>query len=46
MAVFGPYSQRIGHVLDRFDSAVLVQAARDVGDCDDGLPLRPEESTR
>ena len=46
MAVFGPYSQRIGQVLDRFDPAVLAAAARDVGDCDDELPLRPEESTR
>ena len=46
MAVFGPYSQRIGQVLDRFDSAVLARAAPDVGDRDDELPLRPEESTR
>ncbi len=28
MAVFGPYSQRIGQVLDRFDPAVLDGAAR------------------
>jgi hypothetical protein len=46
MAVFGPYSQRIGQVLDRFDPAVLAHAARGVGDRDDELPLRPEESTR
>jgi hypothetical protein len=46
MAVFGPYSQRIGQVLDRFDSAVLARAAHRVGDCDDELPLRPEECTR
>lgn len=46
MAVFGPYAQRIGQVLERFDHAVLAQAARDVGDRDDELPLRPEESTR
>jgi len=46
MAVFGPYSQRIGQVLDRFDPAVLAHAAHDVGDRDDELPLRPEESTR
>jgi len=44
MAVFGPYSQRIGQVLDRFDPAVLARAAHGVGD--DELPLRPEESTR
>ncbi len=46
MAVFGPYSQRIGHVLDRFDPAVVARAAAEVGDRDDELPLRPEESTR
>jgi hypothetical protein len=46
MAVFGPYSQRIGHVLDRFDPLLLAEAASQVGDCDDELPLRPEEGTR
>src|ERR1017187_4529313 len=46
MAVFGPYSQRIGPVLDRYDPAVLAEAACDVGDHDDELPLRPEESTQ
>jgi hypothetical protein len=46
MAVFGPYSQRVGQVLDRFDPAVLVGAAARVDDHDDELPLRPEESTR
>ena len=46
MAVFGPYSQRIGQVLDRFDPAVLDQAARHVADDDSELPLRPEERTR
>ncbi|MGH2955150.1 MAG: hypothetical protein ACRDK9_14265 [Solirubrobacterales bacterium] len=46
LAVFGPYSQRIGQVLDRFDPAVLAAASRGVGDHDDELPLRPEESTR
>ncbi len=46
MAVFGPYSQRIGQVLDRYDPAVLAEAACGVGDHDDELPLRPEESTR
>jgi hypothetical protein len=46
MAVFGPYSQRIGQVLDRFDPAVLDRAARHVADDDGELPLRPEERTR
>ena len=46
MAIFGPYSQRIGHVLDRFDPTVLAKASRVVTDHDDELPLRPEESTR
>ena len=46
MAVFGPYSQRIGQVMDRYDPAVLAEAACDVGDHDDELPLRPEESTQ
>lgn len=46
MAVFGPYAQRIGQVLDRFDPAVIARAAGSVGDCDAELPLRPEESTR
>lgn len=46
MAVFGPYSQRIVQVLDRFDPAVRTEAARGVGDHDDELPLRPEERTR
>jgi hypothetical protein len=46
MAVFGPYSQRITQVLDRFDPTVLDQAARHVDDHDGELPLRPEERTR
>ena len=46
MAVFGPYSQRVGEVLDWFDPAVVTLAAATVGDRDDELPLRPEESTR
>jgi len=46
MAVFGPYSQRISQVLDRYDPAVLEQAACHVTDDDSGLPLRPEERTR
>ena len=45
MAVFGPYSQRVGEVLDRYDPAVLAAAARKVSDHDDELPLRPEEIT-
>jgi len=46
VAVFGPYSQRIGQVLDRYDPAVLAEASREVGDHDGELPLRPEELTR
>lgn len=46
MAVFGPYSQRIAQVLDRYDPVVLHEASRRVSDTDDELPLRPEESTR
>jgi hypothetical protein len=46
MAVFGPYSQRVGQVLDRFDPVVLDHAARFVADDDSELPLRPEEHTR
>jgi hypothetical protein len=45
MAVFGPYAQRIGEVLGRFDPAVLAEAAAGVGDHDGELPLRPEERT-
>lgn len=46
MAIFGPYAQRINQVLDRFDPAVLTDAATGVGDHDGELPLRPEEATR
>jgi hypothetical protein len=46
MTVFGPYSQRVGQVLGRFDPAVLDQAARHVAGDDSELPLRPEELTR
>ena len=46
MAVFGPYAQRVGEVLDRFDPAVVAAAAGQVADCDAELPLRPEEVTR
>src|SRR5206468_6719431 len=42
MAVFGPYGQRIGQVLDRFDPTVLADAATPVTDDDHELPLRPE----
>jgi hypothetical protein len=45
MAVFGPYSQRVGEILDRYDPAVLAAAARQVSGRDDELPLRPEEIT-
>lgn len=46
MAVFGPYSQRIDQVLDRFNPAVVTTAALGVENHDTELPLRPEESTR
>jgi hypothetical protein len=46
MAVFGPYSQRISQILGRFDPVALSEAARQLGDSDDEVPLRPEESTR
>lgn len=46
MPVFGPYSQRITQVLDRYDPDVLHTASQLVADTDDELPLRPEESTR
>jgi hypothetical protein len=45
MAVFGPYAQRIHHVLDRYEPAVLAAAAAEVTDHDHALPLRPEELT-
>ncbi|PCG81355.1 hypothetical protein CIB93_35825 [Streptomyces sp. WZ.A104] len=45
MAVFGPYAQRVTQVLDHFDPAVLAEAAGQVADIDDELPLRPEERT-
>ncbi len=43
MAVFGPYAQRIDQVLAGYAPAVLTAAAAMVADCDDELPLRPEE---
>jgi hypothetical protein len=46
MAVFGPYSQRIDQVLDRFDPTLLAEASQHVTDDDHELPLRPEEATR
>jgi hypothetical protein len=45
VAVFGPYSQRAAQVLDRYDPAVLDQAARHVTGDDGEIPLRPEERT-
>ncbi len=46
MAVFGPYAARIGQILDQFDHTALAEAAVQVADTDDELPLRPEERTR
>src|SRR4029077_16834042 len=40
MAVFRPPPQPISQTLDRYDPAVLEQAARHVTDDDSGLPLR------
>jgi hypothetical protein len=46
MAVFGRYADRLDHdILPRFSPAVLAAAAGQVGDRDDELPLRPEETT-
>ncbi len=45
MAVFGPYSQRVRQILDRYDKGVLADALRQAGDHDGELPLRPEEAT-
>ena len=45
MAVFGPYSQRITQILDRYDEVVLADALCQAGDHDGELPLRPEEAT-
>jgi hypothetical protein len=46
MAVFGPYSQRIGQILDHYDPTLLDEASRGVADIDGELPLRPEEATQ
>jgi hypothetical protein len=46
MAVFGRYADRLDQdILPRFSPAVLAAAAIQVSDCDDELPLRPEETT-
>ncbi len=47
MAVFGPYAQRLDDLLTvtYFSEAVLGQAATEVSDSDEELPLRPEELT-
>ncbi|MGY0063388.1 hypothetical protein ACWY4P_43855 [Streptomyces sp. LZ34] len=39
------YATRIQQVLDRFDPRVLAQAATQVTDQDEEIPLRPEELT-
>lgn len=48
MAVFGPYSTRIGEILDRYPAPLLTAAASGLDgtlDSDAGMPLRPEERT-
>jgi DNA-binding transcriptional LysR family regulator len=48
MAVFGPYSTRIGQVLDRYPTQLLAAAASslaETADDEDAVPLRPEERT-
>ncbi|MGW2548197.1 hypothetical protein ACWC5I_46920, partial [Kitasatospora sp. NPDC001574] len=48
MAVFGPYAQRLDEILQpgvHFTRPQLDQAATEVADRDDELPLRPEETT-
>src|ERR1700754_3549132 len=46
MAVFGAYAHRLdADILPRFSPAVLAAAVIEVGDRDDELPLRPEETT-
>ncbi|PRX96241.1 hypothetical protein [Allonocardiopsis opalescens] len=46
-AVFGPYAHRLdSDILPKFAPAVLAAAATEVGDRDDELPLRPEETTQ
>jgi hypothetical protein len=48
MAVFGPYSTRIGQVLDRYPAHILAAATAaldEAGNSDGELPLRPEERT-
>jgi hypothetical protein len=49
MGVFGHYDRRLSEILEPgayFTSAALLEAAGQVHDVDDELPLRPEESTR
>jgi hypothetical protein len=46
MAVFGAYAHRLdADILPRFAPALLTNAAVEVRDRDDELPLRPEEAT-
>ncbi|WP_158894600.1 hypothetical protein [Amycolatopsis anabasis] len=47
MAVFGPYATRLDHILSpsHFPAEALAQAADQVADTDDELPLRAEETT-
>ncbi|MGW3737244.1 hypothetical protein [Streptomyces sp. NPDC005148] len=47
MATLGPYAQRLDDLLTStyFPESVLRQAAAEVSETDDELPLRPEETT-
>lgn len=46
MRVFGPYADRLDtEILPRFDERTLQEAAAEVTDDDQEIPLRPEETT-
>ncbi|WP_433359906.1 hypothetical protein [Streptosporangium sp. CA-115845] len=47
MRVFGPYADHLdAEILPRFGEHTLLEAAAEVADDDQEIPLRPEESTR
>jgi hypothetical protein len=45
MAVFGPYSTRIGQILERYPATLIAAAAAADDGTDRQIPLRPEERT-